>query len=74
MNVALSELPDFTCLLGKVVAEHHQSGIVIAPSLDYMDEAYRDAKTVGWSRKSTLDVPSLYFCASLLCRGRCDER
>ena len=24
MNVALSELPDFTCLPGKAVAEHHQ--------------------------------------------------
>jgi hypothetical protein len=29
--------------------EHHLSGIVIAPSLDYMDEANRDAKTFGWS-------------------------
>jgi hypothetical protein len=26
------------------VAEHHQCGIIIAPSLDYMDEAWRDAK------------------------------
>ena len=25
MNVALSELPDFTCLPGRTVAEHHQS-------------------------------------------------
>jgi hypothetical protein len=38
---------DFTCLPGKAVAEHHQSGIVIAPSLDYMDAAYRDAKATG---------------------------
>jgi phytoene dehydrogenase-like protein len=47
MNVALSELPDFTCLPGKAVAEHHQCGIVLSPTLDYMDEAYRDAKATG---------------------------
>ena len=79
MNVALSELPDFTCLPGRTVAEHHQSGIVIAPSLDYMDEAYRDAKTSGWSRKpivemlipSTLDdslAPPGQHVASLFCQ------
>jgi phytoene dehydrogenase-like protein len=79
MNVALSELPDFTCLPGRVVAEHHQSGIVIAPSLDYMDAAYRDAKTFGWSKKpiveilipSTLDdslAPPGQHVASLFCQ------
>ncbi|MGH8730026.1 MAG: phytoene desaturase family protein, partial [Burkholderiales bacterium] len=36
MNVALSELPDFTCLPGKDAQPHHASGIVIAPSLEYM--------------------------------------
>ena len=40
MNVALAELPDFSVLPGKEVGEHHQSGIVIAPTLDYMDKAY----------------------------------
>jgi phytoene dehydrogenase-like protein len=79
MNVALSELPDFTCLPGKTMAEHHQSGIVIAPSLDYMDEAYRDAKAHGWSKKpivemlipSTLDdslAPPGRHVASLFCQ------
>jgi phytoene dehydrogenase-like protein len=79
MNVALSELPDFTCLPGKAVAEHHQSGIIIAPSLDYMDEAYRDAKTFGWSAKpivemlipSTVDdslAPPGQHVASLFCQ------
>ncbi len=56
MNVALSELPDFRCLPGKVLAEHHQSGILIAPSLQYMDEAYRDAKALGWSRKPVVEM------------------
>jgi phytoene dehydrogenase-like protein len=79
MNVALAELPDFTCLPGKVAAEHHQSGIVIAPSLDYMDEAYRDAKTFGWAKRpivemlipSTLDdslAPTGQHVASLFCQ------
>ncbi|HET7882634.1 MAG TPA: NAD(P)/FAD-dependent oxidoreductase [Acetobacteraceae bacterium] len=79
MNVALSELPDFTCLPGKAVAEHHQSGIIIAPSLDYMDVAWHDAKTFGWSKKpiiemlipSTLDdslAPSGQHVASLFCQ------
>ncbi len=79
MNVALSELPSFTCLPGKAVAEHHQSGIVIAPSLDYMDTAYRDAKAFGWSTRpivemlipSTLDdtlAPPGHQVASLFCQ------
>jgi phytoene dehydrogenase-like protein len=79
MNVALSELPDFTCLPGKTVAAHHQCGIVIAPSLDYMDLAYRDAKAFGWSKypivemliTSTLDdslAPPERHVASLFCQ------
>jgi phytoene dehydrogenase-like protein len=79
MNVALSELPDFTALPGTTLAEHHQSGIIIAPSLDYMDRAYRDAKEEGWSRQpiveilisSTLDdtlAPKGAHVASLFCQ------
>ena len=79
MNVALSELPDFTCLPGTAMAEHHQCGIIIAPSLDYMDEAWRDAKAFGWSKKpivemlipSTLDdslAPPGQHVASLFCQ------
>jgi phytoene dehydrogenase-like protein len=79
MNVALSELPDFTCLRGTAVAEHHQCGIIIAPSLDYMDDAYREARMFGWSQKpivemlipSTLDdslAPPGRHVASLFCQ------
>jgi len=79
MNVALSELPDFTCLPGGTTAEHHQSGIIIAPSLAYMDAAWRDAKAFGWSYKpivemlipSTLDdslAPPGRHVASLFCQ------
>ncbi|WP_411817329.1 phytoene desaturase family protein [Hyphococcus sp. DH-69] len=79
MNVALSELPDFSCLPGKTMGEHHQSGIIIAPSLDYMDRAFTDAKTHGWSQQpivemlipSTLDdslAPAGQHVASLFCQ------
>ena len=79
MNVALAELPDFSVLPGKEVAEHHQSGIVIAPTLDYMDKAYIDAKSQGWSSApivemlipSTIDntlAPDGKHVASLFCQ------
>ncbi|HEX7741590.1 MAG TPA: NAD(P)/FAD-dependent oxidoreductase, partial [Sphingobium sp.] len=59
MNVALSALPDFTCLPGP--GEHLKSGIVIAPTLDYMDRAYMDAKREGWSREPIVEmlIPSI---------------
>ena len=54
MNVALSELPRFTCL--PEPGEHHQSGIIIAPTLDYMDRAFRDAKEFGMSQKPIVEI------------------
>ncbi|MCC2973890.1 NAD(P)/FAD-dependent oxidoreductase [Massilia sp. IC2-476] len=79
MNVALAELPDFSCLPGKDAAEHHGSGIIIAPSLQYMERAYHDARSHGWSREpivellipSTLDptlAPPGQHVASLFCQ------
>ena len=61
MNVALSALPDFACLRGGAPAPHHASGIVIAPSLAYMERAYFDAKTSGWSREPIVEmlIPSV---------------
>ncbi len=56
MNVALSELPDFTVLPGKTVAEHHTAGIIIAPTMDYMDRAYTDARAFGWSRAPIVEI------------------
>jgi phytoene dehydrogenase-like protein len=59
MNVALSELPRFTCL--PEPGEHHQSGIILAPTLDYMDRAFADAKTHGWSKAPIVEmlIPSI---------------
>ena len=56
MNVALAELPDFAALPGKAPAPHHASGIILAPSLAYMERAYFDAKTTGWSREPIVEV------------------
>jgi phytoene dehydrogenase-like protein len=78
MNVALSELPSFTCLPGREPAAHHGTSIIIAPSLGYLDRAYHDAREHGWSRRpviemfisSTLDdtlAPPGQHVASLFC-------
>ncbi|HEX7390733.1 MAG TPA: NAD(P)/FAD-dependent oxidoreductase [Acidiphilium sp.] len=59
MNVALAELPRFTAL--PEPGEHLQSGIIIAPTLDYMDRAFIDAKLHGWSRQPIVEmlIPSI---------------
>jgi phytoene dehydrogenase-like protein len=61
MNVALSELPAFGCLPGTSAQPHHGSGIIIAPSLDYMERAYFDARVRGWSRAPIVEmlIPSV---------------
>ncbi|MEQ1616025.1 MAG: NAD(P)/FAD-dependent oxidoreductase, partial [Hyphomicrobiaceae bacterium] len=56
MNVALSELPDFICRPGKVQADHHGSGIVIGPSMEYLDQAYLDARQHGWSKRPVVEM------------------
>ena len=56
MNVALSELPDFACLPGKAAAPHHSSGIILAPTLAYMDRAHATAREEGWSREPIVEV------------------
>jgi len=77
MNVALAALPRFACL--PEPGPHHASGIVMAPSLDYMDRAYLDARSDGISRApivemvipSTLDdtlAPKGAHVASFFCQ------
>ena len=59
MNVALSGLPRFTH--APQGDEHLKAGIVIAPSLDYMDRAWRDATERGFSAQPIVEmlIPSL---------------
>jgi phytoene dehydrogenase-like protein len=77
MNVALSKLPNFSAL--PVPGDHHTAGIILAPSLSYMEQAYRDCVRSGWSRMpiiemvipSTLDdslAPPGAHVASLFCQ------
>ncbi len=77
MNVALSRLPRFTAL--PEAGDHLTSGIILAPSLGYMDRAYQDARNFGVSREpiiemlipSTLDdslAPPGAHVASLFCQ------
>lgn len=56
MNVALSALPDFTCRPGTAAQDHHGAGIVIGPTLDYMDRAFMDARRDGWSREPVVEM------------------
>jgi phytoene dehydrogenase-like protein len=77
MNVALGALPSFKALPG--AGDHLTAGIILAPSLGYMDRAWLDARQHGWSREpvievlipSTLDdslAPSGMHVASLFCQ------
>jgi phytoene dehydrogenase-like protein len=56
MNVALSRLPSFSALPGSELADHHTAGIIMAPSLAYMDRAYSDARQHGWSREPIIEM------------------
>lgn len=56
MNVALDGLPDFACRPGSKPDVHHGSGIIIGPSLDYLETAYHDARTDGWSRAPVIEM------------------
>ena len=61
INVALSELPDFTCLRGAAPGPQHRGTIHIAPTLDYMEQAYDDAKYGRPSARPILEctIPSV---------------
>lgn len=77
MNVALAGLPRFGAL--PEPGDHLTAGIILAPSLGYMDRAYQDARVGGWSQEpiiemlipSTLDdslAPPGQHVASLFCQ------
>jgi len=79
MNVALAELPDFAALPGREAQPHHGAGIILAPSLAFMDRAHSSARDRGWSAEpivemlipSTVDdslAPPGSHVASLFCQ------
>src|SRR4051794_39841025 len=54
INVALSALPSFSALPGD--GDHLSAGIILGPSLGYMDRAWLDARQQGWSRAPVIEV------------------
>ncbi len=54
VNLALSELPNFTSMPGP--GPHLRGSISIGPTVDYLEEAYDDAKYGRFSRKPWLGV------------------
>ncbi len=67
VNLALDALPDFTCLettkswTGYPREAHLAGAISISPSIDYLEQAYDDAKYGRFSRRPYMDIliPSL---------------
>ena len=54
VNLALSGLPDFTCLPGP--GPHLRGAISISPSIEYLEHAYDDAKYGEFSRQPYMDI------------------
>ena len=54
VNLALSELPNFTCMPG--AGPHLAGAVSISPSIDYLERAYDDAKNGEFSRRPYMDV------------------
>lgn len=44
VNLALSELPDFTADPGTGVQEHHTGSVEMAPSMEWIEQAFQDAR------------------------------
>jgi phytoene dehydrogenase-like protein len=76
LNVALNGLPDYP---GRQVPDCLESGIILGPSLEYMDRAFLDANRNGWSSNPVIEmlIPSLvddslapegHHVASLFCQ------
>lgn len=56
INLALSELPNFTCKKSAETAPHHHATIHISPTVGYIERAYADA-VAGWpSTEPVLEI------------------
>jgi phytoene dehydrogenase-like protein len=45
INLALAELPNFTADPGSGIAEHHTGSVEMAPTMEYIEAAFQDART-----------------------------
>jgi len=56
LNLALGELPNFLARPGNSEPQaHHRATIHVAPSIDYLQSAHDDARTIGTSRAPMLE-------------------
>jgi phytoene dehydrogenase-like protein len=54
VNLALGELPNFTCMPGR--GPHLRGAVSISPSVAYLEQAYDDAKYGEISRRPYMDI------------------
>lgn len=55
LNLALGELPNFTCRPGTNPQAHHRATIHVAPAIDYLQKAYDDARAFGESEEPLIE-------------------
>lgn len=55
LNLALGELPNFSCRPGTNAQAHHRATIHVASSIDYLQQAYTDARASGESAQPLIE-------------------
>ena len=62
INLALAELPDFTANPGTHLQEHHTGSVEMAPSMEYIERAFIDAREGRPARKPFSDgvIPTAF--------------
>ena len=61
VNLALDGLPEFSCLPNSETTEHLRGAVSFSPGVDYMEQAYDDAKYGRFSARPYIDmvIPTL---------------
>jgi phytoene dehydrogenase-like protein len=67
INLALSELPNFTADPGTELAEHHTGSVEMAPSIEYMERAFQDAREGRGAARPFADGVIPTTCDKSLC-------
>ncbi|HEY1975909.1 MAG TPA: NAD(P)/FAD-dependent oxidoreductase [Candidatus Baltobacteraceae bacterium] len=55
LNLALGELPNFTARPGTNPQPHHRATIHVAPTIEYLQRAYEDARAGGVSKEPLIE-------------------
>ncbi len=56
MNIALNDIPRFSCVPDGEHDLYMSGGVFIAPDMAYMDRSYNDARTRGWAKRSCVEL------------------